>query len=123
MGAHHLNSSSQPTFIRRVRNYTRFEPFTDEGDNAVFSKRQDSLQFACREGMKHLHSNFSAKLTERELYMCELLRLNPHLNIAEYRGVVCQEWLKFDHNDFQSLTKLDTERVIEIKFKRYDCTL
>lgn len=104
--------------------YTPFEPRPGESDRAVFAKRQELVEVACQEKIQGLQDPLTVQLTMCELIMCELLRVNPHPNIAEYRGVVVQDYLKFNRLDgSQTTIKLGTARVIEIKFKRYDCTL
>jgi hypothetical protein len=102
--------------------YHRFRWRKGEDHAAVFKKYRDPLKLAAELGsLDDFRHDIIARVTEREIHTCELLRDNPCKNIAKYRGVQCKDVLKLGHAG--ASMRLDTERVIKLVFKRYDCDL
>jgi serine/threonine protein kinase len=104
--------------------YHRFRYRKGEAHNEVFKKHHSPLEVATsHKGLEQLGDEHTALVTRREVVTCELLREHPHHNIAEYRGVICSDKLTFDHPSGSVDVPFDTERVLKLVFKRYDCTL
>jgi hypothetical protein len=102
--------------------YRRFRWRKGEDHAAVFKKYHDPLKLAAELGsLDYFRHDIIARVTEREIHTCELLRDNPCKYIAKYRGVQCKDVLKLGHAG--ASMRLDTERVIKLVFKRYDCDL
>jgi hypothetical protein len=104
--------------------YHRFRYRKGEAHNDVYKEHHNSLEVATsHKGLEQLEDEHTALLTRREVVTCELLRENPHHNIAEYRGVICSDELEFDHPSGLIHVPFDAERILKLVFKRYDCTL
>jgi hypothetical protein len=104
--------------------YHRFRWRKGEDHKAVYKKHRAPLLLASETlGLHDLARDFVSLLTEREIRTCELMRDNPHANIAKYRGVQCKDVLEYSHGGKSVQIKLDTVRVIKLVFKRYDCNL
>jgi hypothetical protein len=102
--------------------YHRFRWRKGEDHTTVFKKYRDPLKLAAQLGsLDDLRHNIIARVTDREIHTCELLRDNPCKNIAKYRGVQCKDVLKLGHAG--ASMRLDTERIMKLVFKRYDCDL
>lgn len=104
--------------------YHRFRYRKGETPDDVFEKYHTPLQIAIDdEGAEILHDDHTALLTKREVETCELFRDHPHRNIANYRGVVYSSSLRYGHPSGEIHVPFDTERILKLVFKRYDCTL
>jgi len=104
--------------------YHRFRYRKGEDHTKVFKKHRSPLDVATdHDGLTLIQSDRTARLTKREIETCERLREHPHHNVAKYRGVQCSSKLSYTHRGETVQVRLDTERVVKLLFKRYDCTL
>jgi serine/threonine protein kinase len=102
--------------------YHRFRWRKEEHHGAVFKKYRDPLKVAALMlTMNDLRYDLVAYVIEREIRTCKFLRTYPCKTIARYPGVQCKDAIKLGHDGCS--VKLDTERVIELVFKQYDCEL
>jgi hypothetical protein len=98
--------------------YHRFRRRKGEEYSEVFQKYRDPLKAADHESLR---DNFTAQTTDRETRTCELLRMHPCKDTAKYRGVQCKDVIKV--GDGAHSVRLDTERVMKLVFKQYECDL
>jgi serine/threonine protein kinase len=104
--------------------YHRYQRRQGEGSGAIYKKHQEALQIASDDGdIRGLQDDIIACITAREINICELIRANPHPNVAEYRGAICDTELDFKYRSKPIYVRFDRERVVSLVFKRYDCTL
>lgn len=98
-------------------------------DPTTYIKKQDYFAMAdflggiynlylCKNDPRH---NLPAQITMREICVCELLKANPHRNIAEYRGVLTTT--SITHKTCGVMQSFRSPVMTGIAFKRYDRTL
>jgi serine/threonine protein kinase len=68
-----------------------------------------------------LRNDFIVRVTEREICKCKLLRSDPNVNIASYRGVQCKDVMKLAHDGSSII--IDTKRVMKLVFKKHYCDI
>ncbi|KAF2031445.1 hypothetical protein EK21DRAFT_63237, partial [Setomelanomma holmii] len=108
-------------YPKAMREYHRFSPRDGE---KYYKKHQDFLPIVVEEGdMSLFKEDLITRLTVREINVCELMRTNPHTNVAKYRGAVCRTRMEFDYRGKNLTVLFDTERVYKLVFKKYDCDL
>jgi hypothetical protein len=112
-------------YPRAKDSYHDFRWRKGEDHSEVYKKFQHPLEVARDQGRPgQLNDGMVKMLTEREIGNCELLRNDKYPNIAEYRGVICKDYIKFGKETSHSFRmELDTKRVYKIVFKKYDCDL
>ncbi|KAH7087519.1 hypothetical protein FB567DRAFT_442476 [Paraphoma chrysanthemicola] len=104
--------------------YTRYSRQPGELSHAFYKKNQCPLGLSKEYGnLRNIQNTLTARISEREINTCELLRANPHPNVAIYRGVMSDTELDFDFRGTEVHFPLDRERVISVVFKKYTCTL
>ncbi|KAF2128405.1 hypothetical protein P153DRAFT_386527 [Dothidotthia symphoricarpi CBS 119687] len=89
----------------------------------VYVKRVNVLDIVYHHGMSSLTKPRTSQLVVREAFVCELLRRNPHRNIAVYKGVLTGMQLTYFYRGLPVQIPMPTERVLGLVFQRYDCTL
>jgi len=94
-----------------------------ETASGIFVKQPSYLDKACRQKLEPRVIAYTGDLVAREVAICERLRARPHPGLAEYRGVYSDNKKRYKvENTFVEIP-LDTERVLGIVYKRYDCSL
>lgn len=103
--------------------YTRFVPNEKKDKNAVYQKQSRFMGVLPRRGVQSIRGDLFARVTEREIQICEKLRAHPHPSIVVYLGVHIDSKLQYAWNGQPVEIPLDTERVLSLVFERYDCNL
>jgi serine/threonine protein kinase len=104
---------------------TRFTLPLQAGETArdIYIKQPSYLDKACRQKLEARVLAYTGELVAREVAICERLRVRPHSGLAEYRGVYSDNKKRYKVGNSFVEIPLDTERVLGIVYKWYDCTL
>jgi serine/threonine protein kinase len=95
---------------------------SDLSDPQKYVKRQTCLQaFQWTTPDKLLFSTTIARITNREISTCEILKQHPHPNVGKYYGVEASEVISV--RDLGIVQTFPHKVVTGVVFERYDCDL